>query len=255
MRLRLPETGEPACRYLLTFLAAPPSTLTCASPDRICDNELERAELFEAARASRLQPAQSSSSAVNKSPLVRIRSVEMDDQEAIRRCKAGDSEAFGHLVARYQREAIGHARAILVDGEDARDAAQDAFIAAFRSLDRFDEGRRFYPWLYTILRNRCFKVIADRKVRRPASVGDLEVLAPSPGLAPEELLELERALSELRPEDREILTLRHLDGSSYSEIAEFLGIPLGTVMSRLFNARRKLRERLGRTGPRAPRGM
>src|SRR5688500_18215685 len=148
----------------------------------------------------------------------------MDDREAIIRCRGGDAEAFRHLVARYQREAIGHARALLADGEDARDAAQDAFLAAYRALDRFDEDREFYPWLYTILRMRCFKILAERKIRDPVSLDDLELIAPSPGLSPEDLQALERALRASSPEDREILTLRHFYGLIYAEIAELLAI-------------------------------
>ena len=169
----------------------------------------------------------------------------MDDQQAIRQCKAGDSDAFRHLVVRYQSSAIGHARAILANGEDARDAAQDAFLSAFRSLDRFDEGRKFYPWLYTILRNRCLTVLAERRLRPQAAVDELELVASSPERSPEDLLALEGALRRLGPDEREIIMLRHFDGLSYAELAELLGIPAGTVMSRLFNARRKLREALG----------
>ena len=169
----------------------------------------------------------------------------MDDQEAIRRCKEGDADAFRHLVDRYQSAAIGHARAILANGEDARDAAQDAFLSAYRSLARFDEGRRFYPWLYTILRNRCLTVLAERRLRPEAAVDDLEWIASSPERSPEELLHLEGALRRLGPDEREIVMLRHFDGLSYAELAELLGIPAGTVMSRLFNARRKLRAELG----------
>ncbi|MCC6742867.1 MAG: sigma-70 family RNA polymerase sigma factor [Acidobacteria bacterium] len=77
----------------------------------------------------------------------------------------GEPDAFRHLVACYQAEAIGHARAILADGEEARDAAQDAFRAAYRSLDRFKQGSHFYPWLYTILRNRCLNRSASTTSR------------------------------------------------------------------------------------------
>ena len=178
----------------------------------------------------------------------------MDDSEAIRRCKGGDADAFRYLVTRYQAQAIGHARAILADGEDARDAAQDAFLSAFRTIDRFDEERRFYPWLYTILRNRCLTMLADRKARSPESLDALEVLAPSRSVPPEDLIALERALVELGPNEREIILLRHLDGLSYAEMADLLEIPAGTVMSRLFNARRKLRERLEGHPARTPRG-
>lgn len=174
----------------------------------------------------------------------------MDDLEAITRCRAGDHEAFRHLVGRYQAEAIGHACAILGRREDAADAAQDAFFSAFRALDRFDDQRRFYPWFYTILRNRCLSMLADRTAHLSATLDGIELLAAVPGVAPDDLLALEEALRALSPDEREILTLRHLDGLSYAELAELLAVPQGTVMSRLFNARKRLRDSLGKEADR-----
>jgi RNA polymerase sigma factor (sigma-70 family) len=81
----------------------------------------------------------------------------MDDRAAIERCMAGDNDAFRHIVERYQGQAIGHAVAILGNGEDALDAVQEAFIDAFQALGRLDLSRRFYPWFYVVLRNRCYK--------------------------------------------------------------------------------------------------
>jgi RNA polymerase sigma-70 factor (ECF subfamily) len=81
----------------------------------------------------------------------------MQDAHAIRRCRQGDTEAFRHLVERYQRRALAHARSLTGNDADAADAVQDAFLDAFRHLGRFDEAREFYPWFYVILRNRCFK--------------------------------------------------------------------------------------------------
>ena len=81
----------------------------------------------------------------------------MDDAEAIRRCREGEVEAFHHLVHRYQRRALAHARALTGNDADAADAAQSAFMDAFRHLRRFDETREFYPWFYVLLRNRCYK--------------------------------------------------------------------------------------------------
>jgi RNA polymerase sigma-70 factor (ECF subfamily) len=168
----------------------------------------------------------------------------VEDTEAIRRCLRGDRTAFGTLVLRYQAEAVGHATAILGNPEDARDAVQEAFLDAFRALARFDLARRFYPWFYTMLRNRCFRLA---RVRRNCPAVDLEtvVLADAPGVSIEETIALDMALRQLSPEDREIVTLRHLDGLSYQELAERLDIPSGTVMSRLFYARRRLRDLLG----------
>ena len=170
----------------------------------------------------------------------------MDDSAAVRRCRAGDREAFRHLVERYQSEAFGHAVTVLGDREDALDAVQEAFLDAFRALDRFDPSRRFYPWFYTILRNRCFKLAAGRRRREMERTDELELLSPAPGVSPEEALLLERALLRMTDQERELITLRHLDGLSYEELAERLEVPVGTIMSRLYHARKKLREKLSR---------
>jgi RNA polymerase sigma-70 factor (ECF subfamily) len=163
----------------------------------------------------------------------------MDDGDAIRACRAGDRQAFRHLVESYQAQAIGHAIGILGNREDALDAVQDAFIDAFQALNQFDLSRNFYPWFY--------KSAAARTSRKTDSIEEAEILEPSARMPYEELLLLDRALLQLDPEDREIITLKHLDGLSYKELSERLSIPEGTVMSRLFHARRRLRERLTRT--------
>jgi RNA polymerase sigma-70 factor, ECF subfamily len=170
----------------------------------------------------------------------------MDDQTAIRICQAGDKQAFRHLVERYQNQANGHAIAILGNREDALDAVQDAFLDAYSALSRFDVERQFYPWFYVVLRNCCFKVAAGRKRRELDSSDEIEMLAPTPSLRPEETMLLERMMLELKPEERELITLRHLDGLSYEELAERLQVPLGTIMSRLYHARKRLRGKLAR---------
>jgi len=170
----------------------------------------------------------------------------MDDPTAIQHSRGGDREAFRHLVERYQTEAVGHAVAILGNREDALDAVQESFIDAFQALNRFDLSCRFYPWFYTILRNCCYKLAAGRKKRGMSSMNELEILAPAPGVTSEEMMMLERALLELSPQERELLTLKHLDGLSYEELAERLDVPQGTVMSRLYHARKHLRQRLAR---------
>ena len=170
----------------------------------------------------------------------------MDDQTAIQRCRAGDKDAFRHIVQHYQAEAIGHAIAILGNREDAMDAVQEAFIDCFKALDRVDLTRRFYPWFYVILRNRCYKLTSGRKKQGIDSSDQTEILAPVPSVQPEETMLLERAMLELSEEDRELITLRHLDGLSYQELAERLQVPQGTIMSRLHHARRRLRDKLAR---------
>jgi RNA polymerase sigma-70 factor, ECF subfamily len=165
----------------------------------------------------------------------------MDDATAIQRCKAGESGAYRYLVDSYQREALGHAVAILGNRDDALDAVQDAFVDAYRRLDTFDGTRRFYPWFYVILRNRCFKLAAGRRKRAAEPLDDTIII-----LQHEEDttrgIELEQGLMQLETEDRELLTLKYLDGLSYAELAERLQIPTGTVMSRLYKARQRLRQ-------------
>ena len=168
----------------------------------------------------------------------------MDDDISIEKCRNGDQEAFRHLVERYQRQAVSHAAAILGNREDALDAAQEAFIDAFRALKHFDSSRPFYPWFYVLLRNRCFKMAARK--REIASIDEAVIVAPNSAAQSERILALENALRSLDMEDREIVTLKYFDGLSYNELAERLQIPKGTVMSRLFHARRKLLAKLER---------
>jgi RNA polymerase sigma-70 factor, ECF subfamily len=170
----------------------------------------------------------------------------MDDRTAIRQCRAGNKEAFRHIVERYEAEAIGHAIGILGKREDALDAVQEAFISAYQALARFDLNRRFYPWFYIILRNCCYKLAAARKKMEIGIPDELMILSPAPGITPEETLLLEQAMLELRAEERELIILRHLDGLSYEELAQRLDVPLGTIMSRLYNARKNLRDKLAR---------
>lgn len=167
-----------------------------------------------------------------------------DDLKAIASCLSGEQAAFRPLVERYQAEALGHALAVLGNRDDAADAVQEAFFDAYVALPRFDASRAFYPWFYVILRNRCFKLLKSRKRRPEAMAGGSDRLALIAAESTAPCSELEEALWSLAPEDREIITLKHLDRLSYAELSQRLEIPLGTVMSRLFHARRRLRERL-----------
>jgi RNA polymerase sigma-70 factor, ECF subfamily len=168
----------------------------------------------------------------------------MDDSTALKNCLDGDRESFRYLVERYQNQAIGHATAVLGSREDAQDAVQEAFVDAFRALDKFDSSRRFYPWFYVLLRNRCLKMLAAYGRQNTVSIEETVILAPGNESSIEDTLTLEAALLALTPEDRELLTLKYLDGLSYAELAELLQIPRGTVMSRLFYARKQLQANL-----------
>jgi RNA polymerase sigma-70 factor (ECF subfamily) len=163
--------------------------------------------------------------------------MQMDDAAAARTCRAGNVEAFRHFVDRYQARALAHARVLTRNEADAADATQEAFVDAFRSLGSFDVGREFYAWFYVLLRNRCFKQRTRAGTRQESGIA-----VPSgvdPGIS-EAHLDLWRAIHRLAPEDAELVVLKHLEGWTYEELSSALGLPKGTVMSRLYAARQRL---------------
>ena len=164
------------------------------------------------------------------------------DSEAIRKCLDGDIDAFRSLVERYEREALAHARTIVGNAEDSRELVQEAFLEAFRALARFDSSRKFYPWFYVILRNRCYGWLKSRGRSVTLSLESCHnviVTCEADSTVGKE--DIEEALLRLGAEDREIILLKYIDGLTYRSVADRLEIPIGTVMSRLYHARRRLR--------------
>jgi len=177
----------------------------------------------------------------------------MDEGAVILRCQAGDASAFEAIVTTYMRRAAAFALAWSGSREDALDLSQEAFARAFRAIGRFDAARPFYPWFHRILRNLCIDHAARARRRREFAVDAPEEADGRPG--PEALREADEtarlvrtALDRLNDADREILILREFQGLRYAEIAATLDIPPGTVMSRLHQARLRLRERLRAVG-------
>lgn len=166
----------------------------------------------------------------------------MDDAAAIRACRAGNREAFRHFVERYQTRALAHARILTRNDADAADASQEAFVDAFRNLAAFDPARPFYAWFYVLLRNRCFKQRSRRSTRLESGVAPAPTIAPSTS---EGQVDLWRAIERLAPEDAELVVLKHIEGWTYDELSASLGVPRGTVMSRLYTARQRLSALLG----------
>lgn len=161
----------------------------------------------------------------------------MDDAAAVRACRAGDVDAFRHLVERYQGRALAHARILTRNHADAADATQDAFVDAFRNLGSVDTARPFYAWFYVLLRNRCYK-----QRTRVGTRWESSDVAPG-GAQPETSeahLDLWRAIERVTPGEAELLVLKHIEGFTYDELATALKIPRGTVMSRLYSARQRL---------------
>jgi RNA polymerase sigma-70 factor (ECF subfamily) len=174
------------------------------------------------------------------------------DAALVRRTHAGDTRAFGALVERYMRRAYYAALGLVGSSDDALDLSQEAFVRAFNARHTIDPDRPFYAWLYQIIRRLCFNHTRDRRTRRRGieAAGDWlteQASARTAGMNPDRALEraeakrrVARALDSLSDRDREVLVLKEFEGLRYREIAEILGVPIGTVMSRLYSARRRL---------------
>ncbi len=131
--------------------------------------------------------------------------------------------------------------------QDARDATQDTFVKVLQRMDQYDERWRFQTWLYSVARNTCIDIHRRRKRRPEAEEQEIAAQGPSPldeAAKRYDADRVHRALATLPDIYREIITLYHLEGLLYREISDMTGLPLGTVMNRLFRARKKLREAL-----------
>lgn len=178
-----------------------------------------------------------------------------DDLGLIAECLAGDSTAFGELVRRHQDRLYNIVYRQVDNAEDALDVVQEAFLNAYQSLDSFKGDAQFFTWLCRIAINSA--ISHKRKKRVLARIADrngdvvVEPADPSetnrPGHALEQAEEeqkLHRALARLSAEHRTVLVMKELEGQKYEDMAESLGVPVGTIRSRLHRARLELRELL-----------
>lgn len=183
------------------------------------------------------------------------------ERELIRKCKAGDARFYEPLVRAYEPVGLRLAAAMLGNLDDARDALQDAFVKAYEALHRFDLRRPFGPWFFQILRNHCRDMLRSRQARFKVETVDehLEARPADAAKGPERIRQrsaakelLWKALERVGDDHREILVLKELQGFRYNEIAQILEIPEGTVASRLFHARRALKDVLMEMGAEFP---
>jgi RNA polymerase sigma-70 factor (ECF subfamily) len=160
------------------------------------------------------------------------------------RCQLGDRSAFEELIAHYQPRLSRFLGTLLVDRTGLDDVAQEVWIDVFRDVPKLAEPRAFLAWLYRIARNRALQSLRRRR-RSPAPLDVEDVADPeesSIDLGSDQAEALQKAMNQLHPEHRAVVVMRYVDELSYSEIATVTGCPLGTVKSRLHNAKRMLRD-------------
>lgn len=181
------------------------------------------------------------------------------DEQLVERAIAGDDDAFGEVVRRWERKIYALAYGLTGSAEDARDAAQETFVAAFRNLRSFRGEAKVSSWLHRIAVNHCITRQRRARLRPETSLeetlersGEATLTTSehsSPARAAEAVERAEavrRAVAALTPELREVVVMKEFEGLTFQEMADALQVPLSTVKSRLYTALRQLRMRLER---------
>jgi RNA polymerase sigma-70 factor (ECF subfamily) len=184
-----------------------------------------------------------------------------DEAEWARAAASGDKAAFARLVDKHKQAVYGLCFRLLGGGEEARDAAQEAFVRAYASVRDFDPRQPFAAWVLRIARNHCIDLLRRRRPTLALSSEGRSDDGPETGVAPEladpfaqsgeqrvqeeeAQRDLDRAVAQLAPRYREVIALFHIQHKSYAEIAETLRVPMGTVMTWLHRARKELKAKL-----------
>lgn len=176
------------------------------------------------------------------------------DADIVKAVLDGDPDEYEKLVVKYQKPIVNYICRMIRDYQLALDLAQDVFIKAYESLDSYDSKYKFSTWIYRIASNHTIDYIRKKKldtssIDKPirTSDGEMDFQVETHSPSPEDLVRgreigsaLEEAVGKLSEDYRELIVLRHLNGLSYVEIAEVQNIPIGTVKTRLFRARREL---------------
>jgi RNA polymerase sigma-70 factor, ECF subfamily len=173
-----------------------------------------------------------------------------DEEQLVLRAAAGDERAYGKLVQAYQSRVFNFVRSMVRNDEVAEDITQESFVKAFFSLKRLQNPGSFKSWLFRIANNNTLDWLRRKKfqlidVDEQIHESYVDERNPERGAMEEErLLHVRKALDKLKPDQKAILVMCDLQGLSYSDIAEVLKVPFGTVQSRIFYARKKLKEHL-----------
>lgn len=165
------------------------------------------------------------------------------DREVLERFRVGDETAVKTVYERFRGPVFAISMSILRDPGLAADATQQTFIKAWRASSTYDADRNLGPWLYAIARRTAIDIY--RKESRSVTMSEVDAPSTPPGLESAwEMFEVRRALDDLPDDEREVIRLNHFAGLSHAEIADHIGIPLGTVKSRSHRAHQRLSELL-----------
>ena len=183
-----------------------------------------------------------------------------DELTLVARAQAGDAQAFNELVTRYRTRAYAMIYNMVRNEQDAWDLAQDGFLKAWKSIGRFRGQSSFFTWLYRILMNVTIDWVRKRQIEGGVEFDDtqaLQAIEPGATTAPRAELQpvarlkdkeirerIDASIERLSPEHRTVIVLREIEGLEYQEIADIMDCSIGTVMSRLFYARKKLQTML-----------
>jgi RNA polymerase sigma-70 factor (ECF subfamily) len=182
---------------------------------------------------------------------------DVSELELVRRCQAGQADAFDELVVRYRTRIFGMIYNMVHNEQDAWDLAQDSFVKAWKSMKRFRGQSSFYTWMYRIVMNVTIDWLRKKQIKGAGAEFDDSIqlkeidpaskTVPKPDALPYERMErteiraqIDNAISQLTPEHRAVILMKEIEDMQYHEMAEALGCSIGTVMSRLFYARKKL---------------
>ena len=186
---------------------------------------------------------------------------DVSELELVKRCQAGDTEAFDALVTRCRTRVFGMIYNMVHSEQDAWDLAQDSFLKAWKSIGRFRGQSSFYTWIYRIVMNVTIDWLRKKKIKggdaefddaiQLREIDPASKTVPKTEALPHQLMErdeirarIDNAIGQLSPEHRAVILMKEVDDMQYHEIAETLGCSIGTVMSRLFYARKKLQNLL-----------
>jgi RNA polymerase sigma-70 factor (ECF subfamily) len=186
---------------------------------------------------------------------------DVSELDLVKRCQQGDTTAFDELVTRYRTRIFGMIYNMAHNEQDAWDLAQDSFVKAWKSINRFRGKSSFYTWIYRIVMNVTIDWLRKKQVKGAGTEFDDAIqlkevdpaskTVPPAEPMPHQRLErqeirarIDQAITQLSPEHRAVILMKETEDMQYHEIAEALGCSIGTVMSRLFYARKKLQHLL-----------